>query len=113
MAGECVVYVTCPDRATATSLADALVTERLAACVNMVPGIDSVFWWEGRLDRAQEVLLIIKTTRRRLAALTKAVRQRHPYDVPEVIALPIQAGHPPYLAWVRQSVRPAPRGRSR
>ena len=105
MAAERVVLITCPDQSTARALADALVSERLAACVNLVPGVESVFWWEGRVDRTQEVLLIVKTTSRRLAALTKAVKQRHPYQVPEILALPVVSGYPPYLAWMRDSLR--------
>ena len=105
MAAERVVLITCPDQSTARALAGALVSERLAACVNLVPGVESVFWWEGRVDRTQEVLLIVKTTSRRLAALTKAVKQRHPYQVPEILALPVVSGYPPYLAWMRDSLR--------
>ena len=101
-----VVLVTCPNRATARRLAQALLRRRLAACVNLVPSVDSWFWWQGKIDRAREVLLLIKTTRAAMEPLRRAIVALHPYDVPEVIALPIRHGHRPYLDWVRTSVRP-------
>ena len=108
MKADCiVVLVTCPTRALARRLARTLVTRRLAACVNVVPGVESTFQWQGKIDRCREVLLIIKTTPPRLAALRRAVLSLHPYDVPEVIALPLVDGHPPYLAWVRRAVSPS------
>ena len=100
-----VVLVSCPTKRHATRLAEALVTQRVAACVNIVPHVDSRFWWHGKLDRAQESLLLIKTTARHFERLRKAVLALHPYDVPEVIALPIRRGHRPYLQWVRKSLR--------
>ena len=108
------VFVTTGSAPEAECIAEALVSERLAACVNIVPQVDSVFRWEGRIDRAREVLLIIKTTRAAISALIPAVRRLHPYDVPEVIALPIVRGLPAYLAWVGKSVsrRPARRAAS-
>ena len=76
---------------------------RLAACVNIIRGVESTFRWQGRVDRCREVLLVIKTTAARFDALRRAVLMEHPYDVPEVIALPILAGHRPYLEWVSAS----------
>ena len=99
-----VVFVTCPSVSVATRLAKTLVSRRLIACANIVPSVTSFFWWDGKVDRAREVLLFLKTTRAVEARLRRAVRSLHPYDVPEVIALPIVAGHPPYLRWVRSSV---------
>lgn len=99
-----VVLVTCPNRTVARRIATAVVTKRLAACVNLLPGIESTFRWQGKIDRAPEVLLVIKTTRRRFRALGRALTRLHPYDVPEVIAIPITAGAPSYLQWVRRSV---------
>lgn len=101
-----VVLVTCPDRSSAKRLAEALVRGRLAACVNIVPGIRSVFRWKGRVDRASETLLLIKTPARAFQRLRRAILSLHPYDVPEIIAVPVMAGHPPYLAWVSESVSP-------
>lgn len=99
-----VVLVTCPTAAVGRRLARALLTRRLAACVNVLPGVDSHFWWRGRVDRAREVLLVIKTTRSAFARLRRAVAALHPYDVPEILALPVLAGHRPYLDWVACSI---------
>ncbi len=112
MTGAIVVFVTCPGRVPAKRLAQALVAKRLAACVNLVSGVESYFRWQGTLDRARETLLIIKTTAARFRALHQAVCALHPYEVPEIVALPIVTGHPPYLRWVRASVH-APRVHAR
>jgi periplasmic divalent cation tolerance protein len=98
--GIAVVLVTCPTKAAARRIAGELVRKRLAACVNLVPGLTSVYRWQGRVERAREVLLVVKTTRGRLASLTRAVLAAHPYDVPEIVALQVIWGHRPYLAWV-------------
>ncbi|AEB11764.1 divalent-cation tolerance protein CutA [Marinithermus hydrothermalis] len=95
-----VVLVTVPNEETAKTLARTLVEERLAACVNIVPGLTSVYRWEGKVVEDAELLLVIKTTEARFAALEARVRALHPYTVPEVIALPIQAGARPYLEWL-------------
>jgi periplasmic divalent cation tolerance protein len=100
-----VVYVTAPDADVATRLAHALVGEGLAACVNMVPGVRSVYLWEGALHEDAEVLLIVKTTTDRIDALTERVVALHPYTLPEVLALPVHGGHTPYLDWVRAGSR--------
>lgn len=96
-----VVYVTAPDLDVATRLGRALVEEELAACCNLVPGVRSIYRWQGAVQEDGEVLLVIKTRAARLEALTARVVALHPYDLPEVIALPVAAGHLPYLAWVR------------
>ncbi len=96
---------TCPDQATAEALAESLVDQGLAACVNILPGVLSVYRWEGSLARDNEVLLLIKTTEQRLAELTAQIKTQHPYDVPEVIAHPIVAGLDNYLEWVRTCTR--------
>lgn len=107
MADECLlVLCTCPNDTVAAEIATALVEERLAACVNRLPGVKSWYRWESRVEHDDEVLLLIKTTRERYAALEPAVRRLHPYDVPEVIALPVVAGSSAYLDWVRASSRP-------
>lgn len=97
---------TCPDADTARRLADALVDERLAACVNLLPGITSVYRWQGRVEQAQEVLLVAKTVRARLDALTARVTALHPHELPEVIAVDIAGGLPGYLAWIAEETRP-------
>ncbi|MDP3721997.1 MAG: divalent-cation tolerance protein CutA [Candidatus Omnitrophota bacterium] len=99
-----VVMVTCPSRAVAKRLGTELVKRRLAACVNVVPDIESIFWWQGKIDRADETLLLIKTTSRGFEPLRRAVCALHPYEVPEIIALPIVRGHPPYLRWIHTSL---------
>jgi periplasmic divalent cation tolerance protein len=99
-----VVLVTAPSLADGQAIARALVSERLAACVNVVPGVRSVFFWEGQLQEEDEALLLIKTRRARYEALQRRILGLHPYSVPEVLALPVEAGSPRYLAWVGESV---------
>jgi periplasmic divalent cation tolerance protein len=101
--GTVVVLVTCPSKKVGEKLAHALVQERLAACVNIFPGLTSFFHWEGKICRDAEALLVIKTRRTRLPALTRRVKALHPYSVPEVIALPLVGGSTSYLSWVRDS----------
>jgi periplasmic divalent cation tolerance protein len=100
-----VVLMTVPDRPTAEKLAEALVGERLAACANLVPGVTSIFWWEGAVQRADETLVILKTPSGRVDALMARATELHPYDVPEVIALPVEAGLSAYLEWVGRETR--------
>jgi len=102
-AGTMVVLVTCPRQTVGEKLARALVQERLAACVNVIPGVTSIYRWEGRICRDAEVLLVIKTRRLRLAALIRRVKALHPYSVPEIIALPLVGGSASYLSWVCDS----------
>ncbi|KAM6993416.1 divalent-cation tolerance protein CutA-like [Passerculus sandwichensis] len=99
-------FVTCPNLSVATELARSLVQRRLAACVNVIPGVTSVYTWQGKLEEDSEVLLMIKTRSSRVPALSDFVRSHHPYEVPEVVALPVAQGNPPYLRWVRDSVPP-------
>ncbi len=101
--GVCVILVTCPSRPVGERIGRALVESRLAACVNILPGVRSIYRWEGKIQRDPEVLLMIKTRRRRLAALQRTVKSLHPYTVPEIIALPVIAGSAAYLAWVKRS----------
>ncbi|KAK8505159.1 hypothetical protein V6N13_026027 [Hibiscus sabdariffa] len=100
-----VVYVTVPNREAGKKLAGSIVKEKLAACVNIVPGIESVYEWEGKINSDPEELLIIKTRQSLLEALTEHVKANHEYDVPEVIALPIAGGSPQYLSWLKKSTR--------
>ena len=88
----------------AERIARTLVERRLAACVNLVPGLVSIYRWKGAVERDEERLLIIKTRAERLEALRAALLELHPYELPELIALPIEGGHPPYLAWLDESV---------
>jgi periplasmic divalent cation tolerance protein len=100
------VMTTCADAAEADALAVALVEERAAACVNSLNPVLSTYRWEGRIEREQEVLLLIKTTTGRFAALQALIRARSSYDVPEIIALPIADGASDYLAWLESSLQP-------
>jgi periplasmic divalent cation tolerance protein len=100
-----VAFTTCPDAETADRLARALVSEGLAACVNRLEGVRSTYFWDGRLQDEAEILLMIKTTAGNLGALTERLRALHPYDVPELVAIPAAGGNEPYLEWVRTSVR--------
>ena len=93
-------FCTCPDDITAARLADTLVDERLAACVNIVPGLRSVYRWQGAVERSDEVLLLIKTTRARLPALSARVVELHPHELPEVVAVEVAGGLSAYLDWV-------------
>ena len=95
-----VLHCTCPDAATADRIAHALVDERLAACVQQLPGLRSTYRWDGRVEQAAEVLLLIKTARDRIRDVAARVRALHPYDVPELIALEAVDGAPDYLDWV-------------
>ena len=98
-------FCTCPDTASATRIADALVGERLAACVNQVPGLRSVYRWEGAIERADEVLLVANTTHARLDALIERIRELHPNELPEVIAFEVAGGLAAYLDWVAEQTR--------
>jgi periplasmic divalent cation tolerance protein len=95
-----VVLVTAPTAERAAEIARALVAERLAACGNVVPGLRSIYRWEGKVQEDDEVLLVLKTTRARFEALRDRVLALHPYEVPEVIALAVEAGSARYLAWI-------------
>lgn len=100
-----VVLVTVPGQEEARGLGRVLLEEKLAACVNIVPNVDSLFWWEGKIDRAGECLLILKTRYSVFQTLVAAIKARHSYSVPEIIALPIIAGQEDYLAWIDETVQ--------
>lgn len=99
-----VVLVTGPDADGLLALGRTLVEERLAACANVVPGVRSVFRWEGKVEECDEVLALLKTTAGRLDALTRRVRSLHPYDEPEVLAIRSAGGSASYHGWVRAAV---------
>lgn len=100
------VFTSLPDRASAEKLADALVGQRLAACVTILaPGL-SVYRWKGEVQRDEECPVLIKTSAERYPALEAAIRANHPYELPEIIAVPVERGLPDYLGWVAQETRP-------
>jgi periplasmic divalent cation tolerance protein len=100
-----VVLVTAPDLKTARKLARAALQARLIACANLVPRIESHYWWQGKIEAGAEVQLVMKTTAPHLAALEKLILAKHPYDTPEFIVLPITRGSRRYLNWLQQSVK--------
>jgi periplasmic divalent cation tolerance protein len=99
-----VVLVTAPDEAVAESLVRQLVEEGVAACGNIVPGITSIYRWQGQVEREREVLVVFKTTVAGAVRLAERVPQLHPYEVPEVLVLPVERGHGPYLNWISENV---------
>lgn len=94
------IFCTCPDQTTAERIAETVVRERLAACVNLVPGLTSIYRWEGQIQRDTELLLLVKTRAAVYPLLEARIRELHPYQVPEIIALPIQTGSATYLDWI-------------
>lgn len=94
------VYCSCP-RSEAQALARTVVEQGLAACVNVLDGVQSIYRWQGELQHDEEALLLIKTRQSRLPALQATLLAAHPYELPEIIAVPIGAGHAPYLQWIR------------
>lgn len=105
MTDALVVLVTAPNPDKAAEIARTLVEERLAACGNVVPGLRSIYRWEGKVQDDAEALLVLKTTRARFEALRDRVLALHPYEVPEVIALPVEAGSARYLDWIEAETR--------
>jgi periplasmic divalent cation tolerance protein len=102
--GKVVIFITTGTEAEAHKIAEMLLTRRKAACVNIVPKVDSSFWWQGKLDSAQESLLIIKTGASLISEIIELVKSVHSYEVPEIIALPIIGGNEDYLKWIDDEV---------
>ena len=103
--GKIVIFITTSSEPEAHKIADLLLTKRKAACVNVVPKVDSSFWWQGKLDSARESLLVIKTKASLLSEVVDLVKAAHSYEVPEIIALPIIGGNEDYLKWIDGEVR--------
>jgi periplasmic divalent cation tolerance protein len=99
-----IVFVTAPDLKTARALVKAALKARLIACANLVPKVESHYWWQGKIESSVEVLLILKTQKSKLAALEKLILARHPYDTPEFLVLPVSAGSKKYLDWLAGSL---------
>lgn len=107
-ASTMLVYVTAPSMEEAEGLARLAVEARLAACANILPGMRSLYWWQGRLEQAEETLLMLKTTEALVPALTRALTAAHSYDCPCVVALPIATGNPDFLRWIADETAPRP-----
>jgi periplasmic divalent cation tolerance protein len=102
------VLVTAPDLKTARQLARAALRQHLIACANLVPKVESHYWWRRKIESGAEVLLLLKTATARLPALEKLIIARHPYDTPEFLVLPLNRGNARYLAWLKSSCRSSP-----
>ena len=98
------VLVTAPNLKVGRKLARTALKHRLVACVNLIPKLESHYWWQGKIEMANEVLLLIKTTRSKLAALEKLIVANHPYDTPEFLALSLNTGNQRYLKWLGENV---------
>ena len=100
-----IVLVTAPDLKTARTLARAALSARLIACANLISKIESHYWWQGKIESGSEVLLVLKTRKSKLAALEKLILDKHPYNTPEFVALPLSAGNKKYLDWLAQNTQ--------
>ena len=101
------IYSTFPDLETARNIGKGLIEARLAACVNILPGMTSVYRWQGTIEDGQEVVMIIKTRRSLAASVVDTVTDAHPYDVPAVVTVPVEGGFEPYLAWIMNETQPS------
>lgn len=102
------VLTNVPDEATGEAIARSLVEGRLVACVNLLPAVQSIYQWQGAVEQARETILLIKTTPQRYGEVEAAIKERHPYEVPEIIAVPVTAGLPAYLNWVAMETEKNP-----
>jgi periplasmic divalent cation tolerance protein len=100
-----VIFITTANKKEAGKIAACLVREKLAACVNIADKIESIFWWQGKVDKTKETLLIIKAQRKKLTKIIKRVEAMHSYQIPEIIALPVISGNKNYLRWIDESLR--------
>lgn len=103
--GFIAVFITAPSYKEAKRIADAIVSGRLAACANIIPGVKSIFKWQGKIETAREALLIVKTKKSKFDKLKKQIKKLHSYKVPEIIALPIISGNAEYLNWIDESIK--------
>ncbi len=104
-ASALITLCTCPSQTVAEEIASALVEQGVAACINIIPAITSIYKWQGRLERSDEVLMLIKTDRSRYPDLEQALTALHPYELPEIIAVPVEQGLAGYLNWVTQCTK--------
>ncbi|ORX76782.1 divalent ion tolerance protein [Basidiobolus meristosporus CBS 931.73] len=99
------IFVTCPNEEIAKKLSRGLLTEKLVACINVIPKVTSMYWWDGEIEESTEVLLMMKTAADKVENVIQHVNENHPYDVPEVISIKIDDGSKEYMNWVTDSVR--------
>ncbi len=102
---ESFVYITCANPAEADNIGEIIVERRLAACVNIMDGMRSMYWWEGKVEKNNETVVIAKTKTSLVHELTEAVKAMHGYDVPCIVAMPIEGGNPDFLAWIREETK--------
>ncbi|MDH5326299.1 MAG: divalent-cation tolerance protein CutA [Gammaproteobacteria bacterium] len=105
------IITTCPDAKSAHVVADTLVKQNLAACVNIITGVTSVYRWQNQIEHSTEQLLLIKTVKANYTAVEQCILKVHPYELPEVISVPIDKGYAAYLSWIRENSRMAPETR--
>ncbi|NCB56927.1 MAG: divalent-cation tolerance protein CutA [Gammaproteobacteria bacterium] len=106
MSDAIVVLCTCPDDTCARALAQTLLNEKLAACVNLIPQVTSLYCWQGKMEESQEVQLVIKSRRTLFGVLQQRIQTLHPYEVPEILAMPVLNGSPAYLQWLQEQTTP-------
>jgi periplasmic divalent cation tolerance protein len=99
-----IVFVTVPGLKEGSRISKGILASRLAACVSLIPGVQSMYWWEGKIARAKEAMLVVKTTKLQYQKLERKILELHPYEVPEVIAIPLVGGSPQYIEWVNREV---------
>jgi periplasmic divalent cation tolerance protein len=99
-----IVLTSTPDLVVAKHLAEAAITQKLAACANFIPGMESIYWWKGQIETASEALVLLKTHSSRVEALEELIRSHHPYDTPEIIVIPMEAASEKYLSWLGASI---------
>jgi periplasmic divalent cation tolerance protein len=100
-----IVFNTCPDMEAARDIAEELVMRQLAACVNIIPGVESVYRWQGEIESGNECLLVIKTRATCYSELEQAIKALHPYELPEIVAVPIETALPAYLDWINENTK--------
>jgi len=100
-----IIYCTCPDIEIADKISRSLIRQHMAACVNQINGVTSIYEWNGKIEHGNEVLLLIKSTMARFDAIETLIRQEHPYELPELVAVPITKGMPEYLDWITQCTK--------
>lgn len=99
-----IVLVTVPGPKEGSRISKGILTSRLAACVTLIPGVQSMYWWDGKIARAKEALLVVKTTKLNYQELERKILDLHPYEVPEIIAIPLIGGVPQYIEWIKREV---------